>query len=329
MSAMIASLKKWFLQEKRDFPWRHNPSPYQVWISEVMLQQTQANVVVGYFHRWMEKFPTLETLAEASIDEVMKAWEGLGYYSRARNLHTAAKLMRGSIPSDRSALEELPGFGPYTVGAVLSFAHHQKAAAVDANVKRVVSRLFASEEDITGKTEGLLPEKEPWVVMEALIELGALVCQKRPRCHICPLQSECRAFREGKVDLFPSQKKKIPITKLERRVAIIWSQGTFLVRQEELGKVLGGLFLFPYVEKKDDWDFPLEMKFMTHMSPIEHGFTRYRAILFPEVWQAKTPLPIAGHRWVSEKEIEGLAFASGHRQILQKVLHAYSAYGKF
>ncbi|MBS0615187.1 MAG: A/G-specific adenine glycosylase [Verrucomicrobia bacterium] len=326
MLSMIDALKNWFLQEKRDFPWRNNPTPYEVWISEVMLQQTQASVVVGYFHRWMKKFPTLSALARASQDEVMKAWEGLGYYSRARNLHAAAQLMQGKVPTERTQLEQLPGFGPYTVGAVLSFAHHQKAAAVDANVKRVISRLYASEEDITGKTESLLPEKQPWVVMEALIELGALVCQKKPRCHECPLQKECRAFKQGITDLFPSKKKMAPITKLERRVAVIGSRGAYLVRQEEVGKVMGGLFLFPYVEKKDDWDFPLEMKFITHLPPIEHGFTRYRAILFPEVWQAKNQQEVEGHRWVSKLEIKDLPFASGHRQILQKVLHASTAH---
>lgn len=326
---MIAGLKKWFLQEKRDFPWRHNPTPYQVWISEVMLQQTQASVVVGYFDRWMQKFPTLKTLAEAPLEEVMKAWEGLGYYSRARNLHAAARMMQGAVPSNRGALESLPGFGPYTVGAVLSFAHHQKAVAVDANVRRVISRLFASEEDIPAKTESLLPSKEPWIIMEALIELGAVICQKKARCHACPLQRDCQAFQKGVVELFPTPKKKAPITKLERRVAVIWSEGAFLVRQEEVGKVLGGLFLFPYVERSDDWDFPLEMKFVTHMPPIEHGFTRYRAILFPEVWQASKQKEIKGYLWVSEKKIKNFAFASGHRQILQKVMHAYPAHRKF
>lgn len=297
-----------------------------------MLQQTQAAVVVGYFDRWMQKFPTLRALASASLAEVMKTWEGLGYYARARHLHVAAQIMMeqcgGEIPKERSVLEKLPGFGPYTVGAVLSFAHHQKAAAVDANVKRVISRLYASEKDIAAKTELLLPSKEPWVVMEALIELGATICQKKARCHLCPLQKNCAAFREGVVDQFPAPKKKIPITLLERRVAVIWCQGAFLVRQEEVGKVMGGLFLFPYVEQKEDWDFPLEMKFVQHLSPIEHGFTRYRAILFPEIWQAREARPIEGLRWVGEEEIGSLPFASGHRQILQKVLHAYSTHRK-
>lgn len=142
----LIKLKHWFEENKRNFPWRGKPSPYAVWVSEVMLQQTQASVVVPYFERWIVRFPSIEVLASASIEEVIKLWEGLGYYSRARSLHEGAKFLvehhNGTLPSDPIALAKVKGLGPYTIGAILSFAFHQKAAAIDGNVTRVMSRFF-------------------------------------------------------------------------------------------------------------------------------------------------------------------------------------------
>ena len=192
-------VQHWFLQSQRSFPWREDRSPYSVWISEVMLQQTQARVVIDYYQRWMKKFPDIEHLARAPLEEVIKQWEGLGYYVRARNLHKAAQYLvehhQGIFPSSRELLEKIPGIGPYTVGAILSFAFHQKAAAVDGNVIRVLTRLFAMQEEVQTQSskkwlwkcaENLLPEKEPWILVEGLIELGATVCTLKPKCSQCP-----------------------------------------------------------------------------------------------------------------------------------------------
>jgi len=177
----IQALKRWFLEVQRDFPWREDPSPYRVWVSEVMLQQTRAEVVVPYFERWMARFPTVEVLAEAPLDEVIKLWEGLGYYSRARNLHQGAQqIVRdygGKLPNSADKLKKIKGIGPYTVGAILSFAFHQKVPAVDGNVLRVMSRYQRIEEDIakqkTVKMIGqrvaeILPEKEPRIVIDLI-----------------------------------------------------------------------------------------------------------------------------------------------------------------
>ena len=187
-------LLEWFEANKRVFPWREHPTPYRVWISEVMLQQTRAQVVVSYFDRWMKRFPNVEALAAAPIEEVIKIWEGLGYYSRARNLHKGAQeIVRkhgGRIPNTREALLELPGLGPYTAGAILSFGFHQRATAVDGNVLRVLSRFgwiaedigkIAARRKIEALAESLLDEKKPWVSAEALIELGATICLPQPR----------------------------------------------------------------------------------------------------------------------------------------------------
>ncbi len=170
-------LKKWFIEHKRDLPWRDSPSPYSIWVSEIMLQQTQASVVVDYFIRWMERFPTIRSLAESSLELVLKMWEGLGYYSRARHLHEAARYFleqhEGNIPADREELEKVKGLGPYTIGAILSFAFHLRSPAVDANVARVLARYFCIEEDISPRqssarrwriweiAEQILPDEEP------------------------------------------------------------------------------------------------------------------------------------------------------------------------
>ncbi len=252
----IQQLNDWFLEHQRELPWRENKTPYRVWISEVMLQQTQVAVVIPYFNSWMQKFPTLAALAEASLEEVIKAWEGLGYYSRARNLHKAAQMVmkefQGELPKTAEELDRLPGFGPYTIGAVLSFAFQKRAPAVDGNVVRVLSRFFASDKDCSQRqhyeelTLSVLTEKEPWVTMEGLIELGAKVCQRTPKCSECPLLEECQAYRQGKTEDFPIKRKRPATICLERQVAIIRCNDEILVRQEKEGKVMAGLYEFPY-----------------------------------------------------------------------------------
>lgn len=317
-------LKAWFSEEKRDFPWRKDPTPYRVWISEVMLQQTQAAVVVGYFERWMQKFPTIHDLAKAPLSEVMKAWEGLGYYSRARNLHEAARMVvdkfGGSLPSCPEELGKIKGFGPYTVGAVLSFAFHQRAVAIDGNVRRVVSRFFATDKEISSLTEKLLPENEPWVAMEALIELGATVCQKKPQCFKCPLREECLAYARGETHLFPAPKKREKTILIAREVAVITAGDEVLVRQEKLGKVMGGLYEFPYVEKGKSFAFDLKLTFCGKLPIVKHGFTRYRATLYPTLWKAEEKREIEGYAWVSWEKIAYLPFSSGHKRILDENL---------
>ncbi len=317
----MKKLKEWFLENKRDLPWREEKTPYRVWISEVMLQQTQVAVVIPYFHRWMKKFPTLEALGRASIEEVIKAWEGLGYYSRARNLHKAAQEIliqhEGEIPSDSERLSALPGFGPYTVGAVLRFAFHQRAPAVDGNVIRVLSRYFASLKDTTQRkhyeslAEMVLPREESWVVMEALIELGATVCQKKARCLECPLKTDCRAFLEGKADELPVKKKGPETIYLEWQVAIIVCGEEVLVRQEKEAKVMEGLYEFPYGE------IELKLQKIKTLPLVKHGFTRYNVTLYPSIYHAEAKQQVLGCEWKKWSDLESLPFSSGHRRILE------------
>jgi len=334
-------LKKWFFLNRRSLPWRENPSPYSVWISEVMLQQTQVAVVIPYFERWMRLFPSVQDLAEASREAVIKAWEGLGYYSRARNLHEGARYLvenhGGELPEEASALKKVKGLGPYTIGAIQSFAFKRKAPAVDGNVLRVFARLFAIEDPIDLQrtrrlieemVASILPEMEPWIVMEALIELGALVCQKKPSCVSCPLKANCLALRQGKTEILPKKGKKIPTTFLHRLVPIITSERGILVKQGELGKVMADLWEFPYIEVTqpietiEGWHqqveshFSLTLTYKQSLPEVSHGFTRFKAFLYPHVWHAKESHSLAGYEWASKAKLLSKPFSSGHRRVL-------------
>jgi A/G-specific adenine glycosylase len=336
-------LKAWFLDEKRDLPWRNNPSPYQVWISEVMLQQTQVAVVIPYFERWMEKFPTIQKLAEAPIDEVIKIWEGLGYYSRARNIHETAKYImkehEGVIPNTKEELSKMKGLGPYTIGAIQSFAFKMKAAAVDGNVIRVLSRYFLIEDDISkGKTvnsmrnflQEQLPEDESWIISEALIELGATVCQKKPRCQICPLKKTCKGYIQGVAHELPVKSAKIKYEKLFRAVGVVNFENQYLVRRGEKGQIMSDLYEFPYMEIQESEEpkaisltkhfkksFGISLKYVSDYPKMSHSFTRFRVVLSPYQYQVKEKFELEGYEWRTLEELKKLAFSSGHRKILQ------------
>lgn len=339
----IAPLVAWFQSHQRDLPWRKNPTPYAVWVSEVMLQQTQVAVVIPYFLRWMTQFPTVEALAKAPLEQVIKAWEGLGYYSRARNLHQGARYVLehfgGELPACKEGLLPIKGLGSYTVGAILNFAFKQRAAAVDGNVQRVLSRLFGFEEDLS-KTkhkkyieqlcEHILPEKEPWIVSEALIELGALICTKRPRCAECPLKKGCQAFLQGKTEQIPFKSMQIKTEKIKRTVAIIEGEEAYLLRAVPKGEIMEGLYEFPYFEghykpaeiaTEIASRFSLQTSMERKMEPVVHGFTRYQATLYPFVCHAKSIQPILGFEWVGKGDVPSFPFSSGHR----KILHALNA----
>ncbi len=333
-------LRSWFFSSRRSLPWRKDPSPYEVWVSEVMLQQTQVSVVIPYFDRWMRRFPDIPTLASASIEEVIKLWEGLGYYSRARNLHEGARYLvsnhGGVLPSDPVALKKVKGLGPYTIGAVLSFAFKKKAPAVDGNVLRVMSRYYAIDSEIDkGKTRRLIEEKtavflpdyEPWIVMEALIELGALVCKKVPNCQICPIKDSCQALRRGLEKKLPITGKKIPVTDLYRFVPVIHSNRSILLKKGGSGEVMADLWEFPYIDldhpptnpKHMDLHlqsvFALPLEYLEAMPTVKHGFTRFRASLYPHIYTAPNCFEAPGYKWFLFNDLESLPFSSGHKKI--------------
>ena len=258
-------LLTWYQRGNRDLPWRRNKDPYRIWVSEIMLQQTRVDTVIPYFERFMAQFPTVQALAEAPEEEVLKCWEGLGYYSRARNLQAGAKMVMqlygGIIPDDKEAVAGLKGVGPYTAGAIMSIAFNRPEPAVDGNVMRVLSRFFCLEDDIAKpKTRvsieklagSLIPEGAAGDFNQALMELGALVCTpKSPGCLPCPVMEHCQARLEGRESELPVKTKAKP-PRPEYRLAVIVqgsgeNVGKVLVRQRPETGLLAQMWELPHM----------------------------------------------------------------------------------
>ncbi|MDP6933199.1 MAG: A/G-specific adenine glycosylase, partial [Myxococcota bacterium] len=251
MNTVAAALLAWFEPEARPMPWRRDVSPYRTWISEIMLQQTRVETVIPYFERFVARFPSPEDLAGADVDEVLRFWSGLGYYSRARSLHRAAQVVveRGGIPGTAAQLRELPGIGAYTAGAIASIACGQDEVAVDGNVERVMSRLHCrggSRRDVEKQVQAYLPKGEASLFNQALMDLGATICiPGRPRCDACPLQSHCLAHRTGRTSEFPASRKRVA-AKPRSSVWGAWYRDDSLlfVRRPDAG-LLGGTYALP------------------------------------------------------------------------------------
>ena len=256
----VRRLTDWYRVARRDLPWRRTRDPYRIWLSETMLQQTRVDVVVPYYERFLARFPTLESLAVADEEDVLRQWAGLGYYARARNLRrAAATVLRdhgGELPSDAESLAELPGFGRYTVGAVRSIAFDQPAALVDGNVKRVLARLHAlerpSDTELWRLAESLVPEKRAGDWHQALMELGATVCTPRnPTCLLCPLQASCGAHRTGDPERFPAPAKRAAVRRVEVIAGLLERRDQVLLLRRPPGGLFDGLLELPSVEGGD------------------------------------------------------------------------------
>ncbi|NRF92085.1 A/G-specific adenine glycosylase [Paenibacillus frigoriresistens] len=266
------NLLDWYQTHKRDLPWRRSKNPYYIWISEVMLQQTRVDTVIPYFHRFVDQFPTVEALATAPEENVLKAWEGLGYYSRARNLQTAVREVHerydGIVPQNKEEISSLKGVGPYTSGAILSIAYNKPEPAVDGNVMRVLSRYFLIEEDIMKPATRTKMEKLARELIlegtasdfnQALMELGAMVCTPRsPHCLTCPVMAHCSAREAGMEEALPIKKKAKPPRPELRAVALIEgtgeNEGKWLIRQRPQEGLLARMWELPHVAwKSEGW----------------------------------------------------------------------------
>ena len=342
------SLLAWYDHHRRALPWRDEPDPYRVWISEVMLQQTQVTTVVPYYERFLQHFPSLSDLAAARLGDVLKAWEGLGYYARARNLHAAAQQVvtehGGKLPASYAALRRLPGFGDYTAGAVASIAFGERVPAVDGNVKRVLARLLAVTQEVThgaaarrlrAIAAGLVPADRPGDFNQALMELGAALCTPAsPRCLLCPVQAVCQGLARGIQAELPVKAPRRKRPHYDVTAAVIRrDDGRFLIAQRKPEAMLGGLWEFPGGKCQPDESLPdclrreiceelgLEIEVGSTMTMIRHGYTHFQISL--HVFECRylggepRALDCADWRWVELPDLEGFAFAVTDQRVIQ------------
>ncbi|MCR4666307.1 MAG: A/G-specific adenine glycosylase [Desulfovibrio sp.] len=341
--AVRKELLAWFERHKRDLPWRKNYTPYEVWISEIMLQQTQMQRGVEYFLRWMKRFPDIRHVAMSSDEDLLRAWEGLGYYSRAKNIKKAAaqilKEHGGVFPEHLDDIRALPGVGPYTANAIAGIAFRQHVACVDANVERIVSRLFNIDDDI-GTREGkariaeyalaLVPEGEARNANQAMMEFGALQCGKNPRCEGCPLIAFCRARKAGVEKTLPVKRKPLRTRHARVALALLRHKGSFLLVKRGTPGLWSGLYTFPFVqvgEKNPETalrffltrELSIHVENPTWRITLVHSHTSWHVKLFAyafmDVGVPVRSLP-EGYVWISERDLGALPLPSPHRRIL-------------
>jgi A/G-specific adenine glycosylase len=338
-------LLAWYDRHRRSLPWRAEagevPDPYRVWLSEIMLQQTTVTAVKPFYLRFLDRFPTVGALAAAPVDAVMQAWAGLGYYSRARNLHACAKAVvdkhAGAFPSTEAELLALPGIGAYTAAAVAAIAFHEPAAAVDGNVERVVSRLFTVEEPLPkakpllrALTLEMVPPDRPGDFAQALMDLGATICTpKRPACALCPWMAPCEARAQGSQELYPKKQKKLT-GDLRRGAAfvVLRADDSVLLRTRPAQGLLGGMVETPtsawepaYEPSRAMLDAPIEARWQRLPGLVRHVFTHFPLEL--TVFLAKVPKGTPGPadmRWTLRRDLPEEALPGVMKKVLAHAL---------
>ncbi len=333
-------LANWFNTLARDFPWRVDKTPYRVLVSEIMLQQTRAAAAVPFYERWMRLLPDFQTLSKASDLEVMKLWEGLGYYSRARNLRqiavTVMEQFGGTFPSDQKQILSFKGIGPYTAAAISHFAFNRRVLGADGNIIRVIARFYGVSRRVDRGNEVIelldqfLPPKNSHKPFEALIELGATVCTKKPKCTSCPLMGNCKAFNEQLTDVIPVVKPKPKVEKIFRTVFVIEMDGAIVIKRESK-KLMNGLYEFPYVEmgscaagiKIMEQLFSCKLEKVQEYKEVVHFFTKYKASLYPIQCRVSGSICLPnGYELVCKEMLGAYPFSAGHRKILAEIVFA-------
>lgn len=339
-------LLTWYQIYQRKLPWRNTKDPYRIWISEVMLQQTQVNTVIPYYKKFLKSFPTLKDLAQSNLDYVLKIWEGLGYYARARNLHKAAKFILhkydGIIPNTFDEFRKLSGVGDYIASAVQSIVFGNPYAVVDGNVKRVLSRLFSIKNPVNHsvsrkifqeKADYLLDLENPGNVNQAMMELGALICTPRnPDCGTCPVQQFCIAYKNNRVSEYPKRIKKKSVPTYHIVTGVVYKNGKILITRRKPEGLLGGLWEFPGGKLKKGEDTKTacirEIREETgiiaeidnHITQVKHAYTHFKIIM--DVFCCKY---ISGKihlngpidfRWVKLNEINDFAFPKANHKFI-------------
>jgi A/G-specific adenine glycosylase len=336
------ALVAWYRVHHRKLPWRETSDPYAIWVSEVMLQQTTVPAVVPYFERWMRLFPDMGMLARAPLQRVLRAWQGLGYYQRARNLHRAAGLLvrghGGRIPDDEDALVRLPGFGPYTTAAVLSLAYGRPLPVVDANVRRVLMRITGLRGEASSRHDKILrtylaevfPARRPGLFNQAMMELGALICRSRnPQCLLCPVRDYCRAFLEGTQEVIPRPRRRAS-KKVDAVLAVIGNGGRVLIQRRPPEGLFGGLWEFPggkiepgerpeaALRREVREELGAEIREVRFLTTVSHAYTKFRVTLrvFSCVLERRRPRPSPDRKWVTWAALPRYPMPSGSARVV-------------
>jgi len=334
-------------KHKRDLPWRKRSDAYAIWISEIMLQQTRVTAVIPYFNAWLERFPTIETLAKAPLDDVLARWSGLGYYRRARNIHACAQEVQaryaGRLPKEASALRSLPGIGRYTAGAISSIAYQEHEALVDGNVARLVSRLFVIEDEIKStvaakkhwaQCQAMVPKHAPGEFNQGLMEIGALIClPKKPKCEICPLTSSCMAFAQKRTETLPVTTK--PVKTADKALLALHAVWVFRRKKILLGhRSAQGLYgaLWELPQANNVQELPgltgLQLSFHTATPRFQHAQVLSHRRLQIDVWTAdatgrtklsNTQTSYQRLAWFALEELSSLGLSSATQSILKKL----------
>ncbi|MBI5963176.1 MAG: A/G-specific adenine glycosylase [Chloroflexi bacterium] len=344
MNKLSRLLLNWYRQHGRTLPWRDHPDAYAVWVSEIMLQQTRVETVIPYFEKWMRLFPDVKTLANALEQDVLNAWEGLGYYSRARNLHKAARLVasdfNGELPRDLTKLRSLPGIGRYTVGAIASMAFGMDEPTLDGNLRRVFSRLFdisefadssAGEKILWELAVQNLPKGQAGDYNQALMDLGATIClPKNPRCLLCPLMEMCAARKNGTQDLRPVLKPKKATPQYVHAAGVILQRGRVLLAQRPADGLLGNMWEFPNgrVEENPAKElvqvlnaaYRLKVKKKEALGIIQHAYTHFKVTVHAFRCDPVSIPKNKNLEWVHLSELDNYPMGKVDRQIANKIV---------
>lgn len=343
-----ADLLSWYDHAAADLPWRRTSDPYAIWLSEIMLQQTQVETVIPYYQRFLTQFPTVTHLADAPLEQVLKQWEGLGYYSRARNLHRAAQVVAhdlgGTFPTTADGLQQLPGIGRYTAGAIASIAFGQVAPVLDGNVIRVFARLTDLEADVTQTdtkahlwqlAENWLPAARTGDYNQALMELGRTICKPRnPLCESCPVQRHCRAYAQGTQADRPVKAKRAATPHYDVAAGMIWNErGRLLIAQRPLDGLLGGLWEFPGGKQEADEtledclkrelqeELAIQVEVGELFTVVRHAFTHFKITLHAFTCRYVSGPPqaigVRDFAWVNPTDLEQYSFGKADREIIQ------------
>jgi A/G-specific adenine glycosylase len=333
----------WYDANKRDLPWRSTKDPYRIWVSEIMLQQTTVAAVIPYYKRWLETYPDIQSLSRAPLERVLKSWQGLGYYQRARNMHKAAEIITrdhgGLFPGDYGTLVSIPGFGPYTAAAVLSISFDLPFPVLDANVRRILMRLKGQKQQADPKHDKNLmaylhphlPKTNMGDFNQALMELGALICKARnPMCLLCPLLPQCTAFKHGDQEIIPTPKNR-RYRRLDAVIALIREEGRYLIQKRPPRGLLAGLWEFPggkrekgetleeALRRELKEELGVELESASLLITVSHAYTKYQVKLHAyECRLTQRPdLKPDSQTWAELRDMESLPVPSGTAKIIK------------